>query len=147
MSEQRPYGTGDASFQAAGGYDGIKQLVDDFYDLMETRGDTKRIRRMHPCDLEISRDKLTRFLCGWLGGPKLYSEKYGSITIPGVHAHLDIKEAERDAWLNCMTEAASTQPFAEDFKVYLLEQLGVPAERVRIMAQKARALKDPAKPA
>ena len=134
-----PYGTDDASFQAAGGYDGIKQLVDDFYDLMEVRDDTKRILRMHPRDLEVSRDKLTRFLCGWTGGPKLYSEKYGSITIPGVHAHLDIGESERDAWLNCMKAAISRQPFAEDFKIYLHRELSVPAERVRIVAQKKRA--------
>ena len=141
--DSRPYGTDDASFQAAGGVEGIRKLVDDFYDLMETRPDASRIRRMHPRDLEISRDKLARFLCGWLGGPKLFSEKYGPITIPGAHAHLDIGEAERDAWLNCMAEAASKQPFAEDFKEYLLVQLGVPAERVRIVSQK---IHNPPKP-
>ncbi|MFN3232392.1 MAG: group II truncated hemoglobin [Alphaproteobacteria bacterium] len=138
-ADQRPYGTGDASFQAAGGYEGIKRLVDDFYDIMQAREDAQRILRMHPRDLDVSRDKLTRFLCGWTGGPKLYSEKYGSITIPGVHAHLDIAEAERDAWLACMQDALAQQPYAEDFKAYLLRELGVPAERVRIMAQKRKA--------
>ena len=142
----RPYGDGDASFQAAGGYDGIKQLVDRFYDLMDTRPDSQRIRRMHPRDLEVSRDKLTRFLCGWLGGPKLYSEKYGSITIPGAHAHLPIRGSERDAWLNCMQEAISEQPFADDFKIYLIEQLGVPAERIRVLTEKVHKLNDPAPP-
>lgn len=134
----RPYGTGDASFQAAGGYDGIKQLVDDFYDLMQEREDAARILRMHPRDLDVSRDKLSRFLCGWLGGPKLFSEKYGSITIPGVHAHLDIGEAERDAWLNCMQAALAKQPYADDFKAYMLRELGVPAERVRLMVEKRK---------
>ena len=130
-ADSRPYGTEDASFQAAGGVEGIRKLVDDFYDLMETRPDATRIRRMHPRDLEISRDKLARFMCGWLGGPKLFSEKYGPITIPGAHAHLDIGEAERDAWLLCMDRAVAEQPWSDDLKVYVMQQLAVPAERIR----------------
>jgi hemoglobin len=126
-----PYGTDDASFQAAGGVEGIRVLVDAFYDAMETLPQAKTVREMHPDDLTESRDKLARFLCGWLGGPKLYREKYGSIAIPRAHNHLDIGPAERDAWLLCMEEALKDQPFANDFKAYLLEQLFVPAERSR----------------
>ena len=73
-----------------------------------------------------------RFFCGWLGGPRRYNEKYGSISIPGVHRHLSIEEPERDAWLTCMQRAIEQQPFAADFKQYLLEQLAIPAERIRI---------------
>lgn len=124
------YGVDDSSFLTAGGEDGIRQLVDDFYDIMDRLDVAKRIRRMHPADLAVSRDKLARFLCGWLGGPKRYSEKYGSIHIPNVHAHLRIGEAERDAWLSCMEQAIALQDFPGDFAVYLLEQLCVPAERV-----------------
>ena len=129
-ADTRPYGTEDASFQAAGGVEGIRKLVDDFYDLMETRSDATRIRRMHPRDLEISRDKLARFLCGWLGGPKLFSEKYGPITIPGAHAHLGVTAKERDQWLTCMGDALATQDYPESLVHYLLEQLAVPAAEV-----------------
>jgi len=80
--------------------------------------------------LDVSRDKLARFLCGWLGGPKLFSAKYGPIKIPMAHAHLPIVRADHDAWLACMEEAIALQPFHESFKVYLLEQLRVPAGRV-----------------
>lgn len=128
---QQPYGTDDASFLAAGQYDGIKALVDAFYDAMESLPEAQTIRAMHPDDLTESRDKLTRFLCGWLGGPKLFSEKYGAIRIPVAHRHLEIGPAERDAWLQCMKVAAEAQPYPEDFKHYLLEQLWVPAERSR----------------
>jgi hemoglobin len=86
---------------------------------------------MHPADKLVSRDKLARFLCGWLGGPKLYQEKYGSIGIPRVHEHLAIATAERDQWLTCMRESVVSQPFAEPFKIYLMEQLFVPAEAIR----------------
>lgn len=134
MSEQnsfRPYGTEDASFQAAGGEEGIRKLVDAFYQAMDSLPEAKRIREMHDPDLTVSADKLTRFLCGWLGGPKLFREKYGPISIPQAHAHLDIGIAERDAWMRCMEEALKTQPYAEDFKAYLMKQLLFPAERCR----------------
>ncbi len=33
-ASSKSYGTGDASFQAAGGEDGLRQLVDKFFDRM-----------------------------------------------------------------------------------------------------------------
>lgn len=125
------YGDGDASFQAAGGEAGIRRLVDDFYDLMERLPETQAIRAMHPADLAQSRDKLARFLCGWLGGPELYREKYGPIRIPSAHAHLHIGTKQRDAWLSCMQQALEQQPYATSFKAYLIAQLAIPAERCR----------------
>lgn len=125
------YGRGDASFQAAGGEAGIRRLVDDFYSAMERLPLAAGIRAMHPADLTLARDKLACFLCGWLNGPPRYREKYGAISIPGAHAHLAIDTAARDAWLACMLEALERQPYADDFKRYLFQQLSLPAERVR----------------
>lgn len=136
----RPYGIDDASYQAAGGLEGLTRLVDVFYRYMDELPEAKSIRRMHPEDLTASRRKLTYFLSGWLGGPKLYSEHYGSITIPGTHGHLDIGIVERDAWMLCMEKAIAEQPFADDFKQYLLTQLFVPAERTRIVSEKRRQM-------
>lgn len=131
-SQQAPrYGEGDASFRAAGGELGIRRLVDDFYDAMATLPEAQIILAMHSDDLSESRDKLARFLCGWLGGPKLFSAKYGPIRIPVAHRHLAIGPAERDAWLSCMAAALEKHDYNEDFKRYLLEQLLVPAERSR----------------
>lgn len=98
---------------------------------METLPAARAIRAMHPHDLAPARDKLTRFLCGWLGGPHLYRERYGSINLPQAHAHLGVAGAERDAWLQCMRKAVDRQPFSERFREYLMTQLAVPAERVR----------------
>lgn len=125
------FGDGDTSFRAAGGEAGIRTLVDAFYDEMETAEYAQTIRRMHSDDLTTARDKLARFLCGWLGGENRYRKKYGSISIPDVHAHLDIGLAERDAWLRCMLSAIERQPYEERFKRYLFAQLSIPAERVR----------------
>lgn len=124
------YGTDDNSYQAAGGLPGLTQLCDEFYRIMATRSDAQVIHQMHPGDDALSSQKLAYFLSGWLGGPKLYREHFGAINIPCAHAHLPIAETEHNAWINCMREAAESQPFAEDFKVYLIEQLKVPAGRI-----------------
>jgi hemoglobin len=129
--ENKAYGTGDASFQAAGREAGIRQLVDNFFDRMGSDERFAAIHAMHPENKDISRDKLARFLCGWLGGPRLYNEKYGAIGIPRVHAHLAIATPERDQWLTCMNESVAEQPFTPDFRIYLMEQLFIPAEAVR----------------
>src|SRR4051794_37711200 len=99
------FGFGDASFRAAGGIEGLTRLVDAFYGYMDTLPEAAGIRAMHPDDLTLSRRKLTTFLCGWLGGPKLFTQEFGPISIPSAHAHLPIDEPERDAWMACMNKA------------------------------------------
>ena len=131
MTSKPDYGTGDATFQAAGGQAGIRKLIDSFFDIMGSNPAYKRIYDWHPDDIEESRDKLALFLCGWMGGPRLFPEKYGQIAIPKVHSHLKVTEVERDMWLNCMREALALQDYPETLKQYLIEQLAVPAERVR----------------
>jgi len=125
------YGDGDSSFRAAGGIAGIERLVDHFYRTMDESQSAQVIRRMHPRDLSEAHDKLARFLSGWLGGPNRYAEKYGAISIPGVHARFAIGVSERDAWLACMRTAVSAQGYDSRFAEYLLEQLAFPAERIR----------------
>ena len=131
MQEQPQYGDGDATFQAAGGEAGIFRLVNAFFDLMRDRPEYREIWDMHPEDKDVSRDKLARFLCAWTGGPRLFREKYGPISIPPAHAHLKIDARLRDGWLSCMAEALDACGYPDDFKIYLLAQLGIPAERVR----------------
>lgn len=124
------FGIGDASYKAAGELDGLRLLVDDFYTFMETLPQAGTVLRMHKGSMEVARKKLCYFLCGWLGGPRLYSEYYGSINIPGAHRHLKVSEDERDAWLLCMKKAIERQNYSSEFKVYLLAQLKVPANRI-----------------
>ncbi|MHC6225960.1 group II truncated hemoglobin [Pseudomonas sp. X10] len=124
------FGTGDTSYQAAGGIDGLRRLVDDFYRLMDESPTAASVRRMHPEDLASSRDKLACFLSGWLGGPRLYSERYGSIAIPSFHAQWPIDEAHSAIWLGCMRQAIAQQPWSAAFADYLLRQLQVPAQRI-----------------
>jgi hemoglobin len=143
MEDERPldraYGEGDATYQACGGEKGIRQLVETFYGVMDSLPAARRIRAMHPTDLQLSIEKLVCFLCGWTGGPKHYAERFRPIKIPRVHSHLPIGEAERDAWLLCMEHALAEQPFRDDLKRYLLEQLFIPAERIRRVVEAREA--------
>lgn len=128
------YGVGDNSYKMAGELPGITALVNDFYRNMDVLSHSKTIRDMHPNDLSASGKKLAYFLSGWLGGPKLYSQHYGTINIPLAHKHLPIGTDESEAWLFCMHMAVEKQPYAASFKVYLLQQLRVPAERIRAVS-------------
>ncbi len=130
MSNHPPYGVGDASYQAAGGIDGLRRLADDFYQLMDQLPEAAELRRLHPASLEQAKDKLACFLSGWLGGPKLFGEKYGAIAIPAFHAQWPIDEGLSEAWLNCMEQAIARQDYTAEFARYLLTQLQVPAGRI-----------------
>ncbi len=126
------FGDNDTSYQAAGGLEGIQGLVNDFYDLMDSLPETATIRSLHKQDLADARKKLAYFLSGWLGGPKLYQQHIGPISIPGFHHKFNIGTAEKEAWLSCMEKAIAKQDYADDFKAYLLYQLSIPAERCRV---------------
>ena len=131
LNEAPSYGIGDASYQAAHGEPGLRNLAQDFYELMSTLPFARAIREMHRDELEEMVDKLTLFLSVWLGGPRTYFEKYGRRSMPEAHRHLVIEAEERDAWLACMDLAIAKQPFAESFKTYLAQQLRFPAEMIR----------------
>tara|TARA_R110000868_G_scaffold4909_3_gene30557 strand:- start:6891 stop:7322 length:432 start_codon:yes stop_codon:yes gene_type:complete len=130
MQELAVYGTGDASYQAAGGIEGLRCLVTDFYRLMDERPEAAQLRSLHGESLELASDKLTCFLSGWLGGPRLFSEKYGSIALPAFHAQWPIDEQLAQSWLSCMAQAIALQPYPAGFADYLLTQLRVPAQRI-----------------
>lgn len=92
-------------FEALGGEEGVRALVDRFYDLMDLEPAYAGIRRLHPTPLDASRDKLHWFLCGWLGGPQHYVERFGHPRLRARHLPYAIGSAERDQWLACMGQA------------------------------------------
>lgn len=129
--EPATYGNGDASYRAAGGVDGIRRLVERFYEHMDTLPEARGLRAMHAVDLNDVREKLVVFLVAWLGGPNEYRTRFGPISIPGSHARFPIDRTERDSWLRCMSRAVDEQPWANSFKTYFMEAISIPAERVR----------------
>lgn len=108
-------------YAALGGDTAVRHLVDRFYDLMDTVPEYYGIRKLHPADLSGSRDKLYRFLSGWLGGPSLYIEKYGHPMLRARHLPFAIGVAERDAWLACMLQAMEDEGVEEALRAALLK--------------------------
>jgi hemoglobin len=94
-----------SAFDLLGGEPKVRALVDRFYDLMELEPAYGALRALHPGTLERSRDKLHWFLCGWLGGPNHYVERFGHPMLRARHLPFSIGIAERDQWLACMHQA------------------------------------------
>lgn len=105
----------DASFVRLGGEAGVRALVDRFYDIMDEDARFARVRALHPPLLGGSRDKLYWFLCGWLGGPAHYVERFGHPRLRARHLPFAIGTVERDQWLLCMAEAMAGQGIEGEF--------------------------------
>lgn len=92
-------------YDQIGGEPVVKKLVEKFYDLMDADPDYYGIRKMHPPTLDGSREKLFKFLMGWLGGPPLYEREFGHPRLRARHMPYAIASAERDQWMACMVRA------------------------------------------
>ena len=92
-------------YDLAGGESAVRKLVERFYDLMDEDPDFYAIRKLHPATLDGSREKLYKFLIGWMGGPPLYEEEFGHPRLRARHLPYAIASAERDQWLACMSRA------------------------------------------
>ena len=93
----------DTPYAQIGGEVPVRTMIDRFYDLMDTAPEYYVIRKLHPADLSGSRDKLFMFLSGWLGGPPLYTDRFGPPFLRRRHQPFAIGETERDQWMSCMT--------------------------------------------
>ena len=97
----------DTPFEWIGGEDKVRALVERFYDLMDLEPRYSQLRASHGSTLADARQKLFWFLCGWLGGPQHYQERFGHPRLRMRHMPFSIGIAERDQWLACMDQAMS----------------------------------------
>ena len=95
----------DTPFAWMGGETQVRALVDRFYDLMDLEPGYQALRDAHGSTLQDARDKLFWFLCGWLGGPEHYTERFGHPRLRMRHMPFSIGALERDQWLACMDQA------------------------------------------
>ncbi|SRR5258706_1744968 len=114
-----------------GGADGLRALVDRFYDCMDTSSEATHIRALHPESLEQSREKLFMFLSGWSGGPALYVEQYGHPRLRQRHMPFSIGAVERDEWLWCMGRALDESSFDVETIAYLKSRFAEVADFLR----------------
>ena len=106
-----------------GGTQKILELVETFYDVMNSDPKAAPIRKLHPADLTSSREKLFMFLSGWTGGPQLYIERYGHPKLRQRHMPFSIGESERNQWIYCMIQAMHILKMEEELMQKLAEQL------------------------
>jgi hemoglobin len=92
-------------YKRMGGDAVVRAMVERFYALMDATPEFYGIRKLHPADLAGSTEKLYLFLSGWLGGPQLYTERFGHPMLRARHLPFPIGDSERDQWLACMSQA------------------------------------------
>ncbi len=108
------------------GEQGIRDLTEHFYDIMDTLPEAAEVRAMHADDLGPMKDKLAEYLIGWMGGPPLYAQKYGDVCMTEPHAPYHIGPQERDQWLLCMNKALERIEASDE----LLDMLKIPLFRI-----------------
>jgi hemoglobin len=92
-------------YSRIGGEPAVRRLVKRFYELMDTLPEAYGIRKLHAADLSSAEEKLFMFLCGWLGGPQLYVEKFGHPKLRARHLPFPIGSDEAEQWMLCMRQA------------------------------------------
>jgi hemoglobin len=105
------------------GIENIRNLVETFYDIMDSDPKVVTLRAMHQADLTETREKLFMFLAGWTGGPQLYIERYGHPMLRRRHMPFAIDESARDQWMYCMIKSMHQQGFDDALMTKLAEQL------------------------
>ena len=109
MSAATPY-------ELIGKEDGIKNLASAFYESMDELEEAAEVRQMHAKNLDLIKQKLFEYLNGWLGGPHLYKDKYGTICLTEPHQPYPIGEEQRDQWIACWELALEKVDAPADFR-------------------------------
>lgn len=115
--KDKPWGAFDTPFDALGGEEKIRSIVDRFYDLVDA--DAPTLRAMLPKDDSVSRDKLFAYLVEWTGGPELYTPERGHPRMRMRHAPFSIGPDEVDMWLRCFAQSLDENEVDGDIRTFL----------------------------
>ena len=118
MSIDEP-STAATPFDTLGGESQVLALAERFYDLMDLEPAYAALRAAHGSTLAQARQKLFWFLCGWLGGPQHYTERFGHPRLRARHMPFVIGNTERDQWLACMDQAMQETGVPDDLRLRL----------------------------
>jgi len=118
-------------YEWIGGEEKVKALVERFYDLMDLEPQYAALRAAHGSELASAREKLFWFLCGWLGGPSHYTDRFGHPRLRMRHMPFSIGVLERDQWLACMDQAMGEIEIDEALRARLRESFHQTADWMR----------------
>ncbi|MGL4312135.1 MAG: group II truncated hemoglobin [Paracoccaceae bacterium] len=101
-----------------GGEEKVHELVDHFYDLIETLPQGEAILTMHlkGHGLSHARPEQFAFLCGFFGGRRYYHERHGHMNLREIHQHVEIRAEDAENWLAVMDMAMTDTGVAEPMK-------------------------------
>jgi hemoglobin len=112
-------------FDRLGGEEGLRRLVDTFYDAMEQLPEAEGVRAMHPADLAESRRRLWMFLVGRFGGPQLYQQERGHPMLRARHGPFAIDLEAAGQWMICMDAALQIHvdpgPFRDELRAFFAQ--------------------------
>jgi hemoglobin len=128
---QATQNAGPSHYDLIGREVAVRKLVDRFYELMDEDPDFYAVRKLHPPELDGSREKLFMFLSGWLGGPQLYVEAFGHPRLRARHLPFAIGIAERDQWMACMVRAMQDVGIEESLRKQLAQAFFQTADFMR----------------
>jgi hemoglobin len=102
------------------GEEGVRRLVDAFYDAMDTNPEAAALRGLHDADLGPMRTRLADWLIGWMGGPRVYAERHpGRPCVVSAHKAFRIRQTEADQWMACMRQAFARTGAPQDLRQVL----------------------------
>ena len=131
MTTQTPPPAPTTPFEWIGGEARVRALVERFYDLMDIEPAYRELRSSHGSTLDEARDKLFWFLCGWLGGPSYYEDRFGHPRLRMRHMPFKIGIVERDQWLACMDQAMGETGVPDALRTRLRESFFKTADWMR----------------
>jgi hemoglobin len=126
---QQPSDRPASFFDAVGGEETFRRLVDGFY--AGVAGDAD-LRAIYPEeDLGPAAERLRLFLIQYWGGPDTYSRQRGHPRLRMRHFPFAIGSAQRDAWLGHMRRALESLELPETYEQTLWQYLFTTAEAMR----------------
>lgn len=126
-------------YEQIGGAEGVDQLVNTFCDVIETTEEGKPVLLLHlrGHGMDHARVEQFNFFSGFLGGPRLYAEKWGHSNVREIHQHVEIDETASQAWLTCMSMAMDKLAYPASIKDQLMQNFSDMAALLRLQSQKA----------
>ena len=101
----------------------MRALAGAFYEAMDELEEAEEVRRMHAANLDLIKQKLFEYLNGWLGGPHLYKDKYGTICLTDPHQPYPIGEEQAQQWMACWELALEKVDAPEQFRTMTREPI------------------------
>lgn len=124
-----PWGEAETPYQEIGGEQGVRELAEAFYDVIED--ESPLLRDMLPANTRNTRQKFYMYLSGWLGGPPLYEQKWGHPRLRMRHFPFPIDDAAAAEWMRCMRATLDRADISEPLRTFLEERFEPLAQHMK----------------